>query len=214
MNIPGKYADLSGRRFGNLTTTAYAGIKEYVSGRKRTLWRCLCDCGKEKVIESTSLYTGNTKSCGHLQLQRATKHGHCSNGKISPEHAAWNTMLNRCGPKAKGDNRRHYFERGIRVCKRWMEFKKFLKDMGVRPGDGYSLDRKDNGKGYSPSNCRWATKVQQANNTRSNRIVIYNGVSKTLGQWCESLSLPYRQTWSRIVKLGWPTNRAFKEPFI
>ena len=210
MNVPKRNTDLSGRRFGLLTVITYAGIKKYASNRRRTLWKCACDCGKEKIIESTSLYTGNTKSCGHLQLQKATTHGHCSNGIISPEHAAWNAMLNRCGPKAKGRNRTRYFERGILVCKRWKKFKNFLKDIGLRPDRSYSLDRKNNNKGYSPSNCRWATKSQQANNMQSNRIVVYNGMSKTIGQWCKLLSLPYKKTWRRIVKYGWPVGLAFK----
>jgi len=209
MSVPPGYKDLGGLCFGQLKVLCYAGIKQYASGRKRTLWCCRCLCGKEKVVESTSLYTGNTKSCGCLQLKKATKHGHCSKGHISPEHAAWNTMLHRCGPMAKGELRKHYYERGIRVRVRWKKFKNFLADMGLRPGPGYSLNRIDNDGGYSKSNCNWSTRIEQENNKRTNRIIVYFGKRKTLAQWCRALGLPYNQTWARIMKFGWSVERAF-----
>jgi hypothetical protein len=82
-----------------------------------------------------------------------------------------------------------YVDRGITVCPRWQEsFENFLADMGERP-EGMTLDRIDNDKGYSPENCRWATKQQQVRNTRSNVRITYEGRTQTMTEWAEELGI-------------------------
>ncbi len=95
------------------------------------------------------------------------KHGHSSvGGRPSATYTTWNMMLQRVlNPNATGY--KYYGGRGIKVCKRWLKFDNFLKDMGVRP-EGMILDRINNDGDYKPSNCRWATPVSSANN-RSER---------------------------------------------
>jgi hypothetical protein len=101
-----------------------------------------------------------------------------------------------------------YGGRGIKVCKRWHgHFKNFLADMGERP-DGLSLDRRDSLLGYSPNNCRWATKLEQANNKRNNRLVSHNGETLTIAQWARKLGLKRTLLATRINK-GWPIEKAF-----
>jgi hypothetical protein len=135
-------------------------------------WLCLCDCGKTTAVFASNL--GRTKSCGcylkDVTIARCLKHGHTAQGKISPEYQAWNAMFQRCyNPNVSSF--RHYGARGIQVCVRWHRstpnaFENFLSDMGPRPA-GLTLDRINNEVSYMPSNCRWATLIEQRNNQRS-----------------------------------------------
>jgi hypothetical protein len=103
-------------------------------------------------------------------------------------------MHDRCRrPKHKS----HKYYAGIEVCDRWDNFETFLLDMGERP-KGTSLDRRDNSKGYSPDNCRWATPTQQQRNRRSNRMIEHNGQTYCLAEWAEQLSIPYKRLWHRL----------------
>lgn len=102
-------------------------------------------------------------------------------GRSSVEYKAWENMLSRCR-NPKMTEYANYGGRGIVVCSRWHQFVAFLADMGTRPSSDYSLDRIDVNGHYEPGNCRWATRQQQANNTRTNRIVTFNGCLYTLAQ--------------------------------
>lgn len=81
----------------------------------------------------------------------------------TPEYRAWRSMGHRCNNPRDASYSR-YGGRGIKVCGRWKKFENFLEDMGARPRVGYSLERKNNSLGYSPSNCVWATAKEQMRN--------------------------------------------------
>ncbi len=120
----------------------------------------------------------------------------------------WKSMRQRCRNK---DNAR-YGGRGIRVCKEWdKSFQAFYDDMGECP-DGATLERKDNNGDYGPNNCVWASMKVQSNNKRNNKIITFNGETKTLSEWCDALNLYYPTIQSRITQKGWSPSRAFTEP--
>lgn len=121
----------------------------------------------------------------------------------------WSNMLRRCGnPNATGY--KYWGGRGIKVCERWQKFENFLVDMGQCPR-GLSLERRENDKNYCKENCKWATKVEQARNTRSNLLVAFLGQTKCLAQWCSELGLDYSKAYQRL-RLGWTAERALTTP--
>ena len=103
-------------------------------------------------------------------MSRKPIHGHTGrwNGRAweSPTYRSWHAMLNRCRNHRDKFHWKEYGGRGIRVCWRWGSFTAFLEDMGERPGVGYSIHRVDSDKGYTPSNCKWATRSEQQQNKR------------------------------------------------
>ncbi len=104
-----------------------------------------------------------------------------------------------------------YGGRGITICARWRDdFLAFLADMGPRP-TGTSLERRDNGKGYSPDNCYWASAVQQGRNRSTNRLIEFNGDKKTLSEWAEFTGIGKTTIRHRLNK-GWAVSKALTEP--
>lgn len=116
-------------------------------------------------------------------------------------------MLSRCHKRSNRAYKR-YGGRGIKVCDRWREdFKNFLADVGYRPSPKHSLDRIKNNQGYKPGNVRWATRSEQNNNRRGNRVLILNGMKMTAMQWSRRIGIKYSTLMKRLGR-GWSAKRA------
>ncbi len=124
----------------------------------------------------------------------------------TPTYRSWVSMKNRCYDD-KNIRFAKYGGRGIKVCDRWLtSFRKFHEDMGTRPAM-FSLGRISRDGNYEPSNCRWETAVQQANNTTRNMHIVYRGETKTLAEWSRTTGVS-RMTIAYRLKSGWSTERA------
>lgn len=155
-------------RFGRYTVIGEAPPYHW-RHRKYRMALCRCDCGTEKSVAPSKLRDGVVVSCG-CHAQDMAKVSHTTHGLTrSPEYRSWAAMKSRCfNPKATGYA--DYGGRGITVCERWCDsFEAFLADIGPRPC-GMTLDRYPDVNGnYEPGNCRWATAVEQGDNTRAAR---------------------------------------------
>lgn len=193
----------------------YLGSKRVNPGKKgKTYIKYRCVCGKVTWMLQESWH--KQKSCGCLTKQilreARTIHGHAftSAGKESATYRTWCTMLQRCYYK-KHKSYSDYGGRGITVCARWREsFVDFLADMGERP-DGFLIGRIDNNGNYEPGNCRWETYTQQARNRRSSKLITFNGQTRTLEEWSETIGIRRDALGHRLLN-GWSIERAITEP--
>lgn len=175
---------LEGQRFGRLVVKAKAENKKY-SGLQ---WHCQCDCGNSKVIASSSLRNGLTRSCGCLISETTSKRMFVHGKKNTREYRSWRNMIERCERKTHKDFK-NYGGRGIKVHLSWRhDFLFFLESMGACP-EGFKIERIDNNKGYEPGNCRWATQAEQSRNTRRNRYIEGFGERRLLCDWSELLKI-------------------------
>jgi hypothetical protein len=115
-------------------------------------------------------------------------------------YQVWKDMNGRCRNK-NNMSYRNYGGRGIKVCDRWMKFENFYEDMGEKP-DGRSLDRIDNDGNYCKENCRWATRVEQNNNQRTNTVVEIDKEKHTISEWSRILSVSYSKIMYKMYRNG------------
>lgn len=209
-----KVTDLTGQSFGKLIVLRLAD--DYVKGKAR--WLCACECGNETVVFACNLTRGHTTSCGCVKKANYKTmnltHG-ATAGKLGKKNTYPRSykigcsMRQRClDPNVPAF--KDYRGRGITICNRWENYAHFVADMG-EPPSGRSLDRTDNNGPYSPENCRWATKSEQARNKRSAHMITFNGETRSLVEWAEHLNMP-RQRLANRIRRGWSISRALSKP--
>ena len=144
---------------------------------------------------------GSVKSCGCEHTKRIAKASTTHGLTNTRTYSIWQAMRNRC-------NRIHqdYSCRGITYDEKWDSFESFYLDMGEVP-EGMSIDRIDVNGNYTKENCRWATREQQANNTRANVFIEWNGKRQTRSQWEKELNMKPTTLRGRLAR-GWSMEKA------
>lgn len=177
---------LVGQRVERLT------VIERVSKNGRGFYNCKCDCGNYILARQDQLKNGSTKSCGCYNVDRA-KRG--DNRRVHGKHGTrlyriWQAMHARCYIKTNPAFK-NYGGRGIAICSEWVKDFQAFYDWSMANGydDSLTIDRIDVNGNYEPNNCRWATKAEQAVNTRVNRYLTYNGETHTISEWSRILGM-------------------------
>lgn len=136
------------------------------------------------------------------------KHGHAREGKISSEYYSWAAIINRI-TNPNNHAYRHYGGRGIKIDPRWLNFKNFLADVGPKPSPKHSIVRyPDRNGNYEPGNVRWATSLQQCNNTARNIRWTFNNKEQTVAEWAREIGLKYQTLADRVRRYGWTVEEA------
>lgn len=119
-------------------------------------------------------------------------------------------MIQRCSDP-KSNSYEHYGGRGIRVCERWLKFENFHRDMG-KPPKGMTIERADSNGNYEPSNCRWATRKEQAQNKRGSLKFTRHGQTLNVTQWAFIEGVPPNRVYQRLRR-GWTIEQALQLPY-
>ena len=116
-------------------------------------------------------------------------------------YQSWLDMKSRCLNPSSG---RYYTHggRGISVCPEWADsYDSFKESLGLKP-DGFTLERIDNDGNYEPSNCKWASPKEQAQNRRSNINITHDGTTMNIQQWADSLGISHSSMKKRLLTMS------------
>ena len=194
-----------GQKFNKLTAIKFSHKVKYTKH-----WLFKCECGNKKVFCVGNIKNGHTKSCGCYNKEKLSErkiHGMCK----TKTYMSWSALKNRC-LNSNNPHFKNWGGRGIMVCKEWMKFENFYRDMGEIP-ENKSIDRIDNNGNYCKENCCWSSPKQQQNNRRNNCLLTYQNKTKTVKQWSEELEINVKTIYARIKK-GWSVERTLTKKFI
>lgn len=186
--------EINGKRFGRLNVIEFSHTTNY----GKSMWKCRCDCGNEKIVAGSHLTSGSIQSCGCLGKEKRAMH-HTKHGKHNSKiYGVWAGMKARCN----NPNNKHYKNyglRGIAVCDEWLYNFQVFHDWALENGyaDGLTIERKDTNGNYSPENCKWASRAEQNCNKRNTIRIEISGVKKTLSELAEESGIPYTTLYSR-----------------
>ena len=169
-----------------------------------------CYCGKIFKALLISIKSSRTKSCGCLRDQKISLANRTHGLSKTSEYKIWKDIRKRClNPNSHAFH--NYGGRGITICKKWDKFENFLKDMGKRPSTAYTVERVNNERGYSPSNCRWILRSEQGKNTRRTVKIKIRGEIKCVIDWCKFFNIS-PQSYYRRLKKGLSPVEALSRP--
>lgn len=200
-----------GDKFGRLTVIQVDGVPPYIcpsTGKPRYKVRVRCECGNIRDVTEMGLRGGYTKSCGCLSADRLRamrfKHG----GTNTRLFHVWSAMRARCYD-VKNNRYPNYGARGIRVCRAWRNDFAAFRDWALAHGytDELTIDRLNLDGNYTPSNCRWATRQQQAYHTTKSRVLTFKGQAKCLAEWAAITGISYSTINTRL-RDGWSIDDA------
>lgn len=202
-----KLIDQSGKRFGRLVV-----VKRAANSGRTTRWECRCDCGNVVIVRQPDLHSGRTQSCGCIHREQLADRNRTHNLSYTRLCSIWRAMKGRCY-NTNSQAYPNYGGRGITVCDEWKNDLEAFYAWAIANGydEHLSIDRIDVNGNYEPSNCRWADKNTQANNTRNNRVLECDGKQQTIAQWSKETGIK-AHTIRRRLELGWTIEKALKTP--
>lgn len=202
-----KLIDLTGSRFGRLVVVERA---ENIG--RTTRWLCRCDCGNTVVVRQPDMRSGRTQSCGCIHKEQLADRNRTHGLSYTRLCSIWRAMKVRCYSQ-NSQAYPNYGGRGIKICDEWKNDIEAFYTWAMANGydDHLSIDRIDVDGNYEPSNCRWADKRTQANNTRSNRILECDGKAQTISQWSAETGIK-AHTIRKRIEMGWTIEKALKTP--
>lgn len=152
------------------------------------------------------------KSCGCASgnLRKANNPRFYGNF-IKNIYYSWTNMLARC-EKEYATSYKNYGGRGIKVCDRWHDFRKFYEDMSPSYVQGLTLDRINVDGNYEPSNCRWADAETQCYNRRNTNLIQFNGMAYTSKDIEREFGIKFDTVRTRIKRGGWSIEDALLLP--
>ena len=187
-----------GKVFGELTVLSFVKV-----AKGSSIYKCKCSCGVIKDFYLGNLRAGKTTSCGcvssRLKSERSKTHGE----RWSRLYGIWTNMKSRCYNE-NVSSYKHYGAQGISVCDEWLVSYENFREWALSSGysDNLSIERIDITKDCCPSNCRWATNIEQARNKSTTWLVTINGETKPAIEWCEIHGVNYKTAHTRKSR-GW-----------
>jgi hypothetical protein len=185
----------------------YKQLKNWLTRIKK--WLIQCHCWKKWIWDLADLKRWKLFSCWCSSARRgefykSTSLVHwLSNTKIN---YVYRWMIQRC-TNPNHVSYKNYWWRWIKVA--WESFSQFYKDMWETYKEWLTIERTDNNWDYCKDNCKWATVLQQNNNSRSNKMITYNNKTQSMAEWCRELWLSYLKTSQRLRTLQWTVDKAF-----
>lgn len=200
-----KPLNLVGQKFGRLTV-----IERAENDKKgNTRWLCSCSCGGKTTVGVYHLTRGKIQSCGCIKKEMLSNRDNAHHKAGTRLYSIWAGIKERCF-NSNHKNYDRYKGRGITMCDEWKDDFMSFYNWAIKNGykNGLTIERINNDGNYSPANCRWATREEQANNTSRNHFIVFNGEKHTIADWAKKFDIDYKRLNNRINS-GLPLEKCF-----